>query len=219
MEKHRTRLEAGNDRRTFLKNSALLAGGTVLSTMPFAGGVYAGAASDEIKVALIGCGGRGTGAAVNALSTKYNIRLVTMADAFGDRLETCYGILSKKFGKKVDVPEDRRFVGFDAYKQAIAEADVLLIATPPGFRPIHFEEAVRNNKHVFMEKPVATDSPGIRKVLATAEEAKRKKLNVVVGLQRRYQNSYRETVKRLHDGAIGEIVGGQIFWNSGGVWV
>ncbi|QEC54295.1 Gfo/Idh/MocA family oxidoreductase [Anseongella ginsenosidimutans] len=213
------KLETVNDRRAFLKTSAMLAGGTVLSTLPFAGGAYAGAVNDEIKIALIGCGGRGTGAAAQALSTKHNLKLVAMADAFSNRLEDCHKALSQKFGKKVDVPEDRKFVGFDGYKKAIAEADVLLIATPPGFRPIHFEEAIKNNKHVFMEKPVATDSPGIRKVLATAEEAKRKKLNVVVGLQRHYQNSYRETMNRLHDGAIGDIVGGQVFWNSGGVWV
>lgn len=219
MRTNKIKFESGNDRRAFLKTSALLAGGTVLSTMPFAGGAYAGGANDEIKIALIGCGGRGTGAASQALNTKYNLKLVAMADAFSDRLEKCHKLLSQKYGKKVDVPEDKKFVGFDAYKHAIAEADVLLIATPPGFRPIHFEEAIRNNKHVFMEKPVATDSPGIRKVLATAEEAKKKKLNVVVGLQRRYQNSYRDTVGRLHDGAIGDITSGQVFWNSGGVWV
>lgn len=219
MEKKTIQPVMANDRRNFLKTSALLAGGTVLSTMPFAGGAYAGAVNDEIKIALIGCGGRGTGAAVNALSTKYNLKLVAMADAFRDRLDSCYSALSQKFAQKMDVPEERKFVGFDAYKQAIAEADVLLIATPPGFRPIHFEEAVKHNKHIFMEKPVATDSPGVRKVLAAAEEAKRKKLNVVVGLQRHYQFNYRETIKRLHDGAIGDVVGGQVFWNSGGVWV
>ncbi len=219
MEKITIQPVMANDRRNFLKTSALLAGGTVLSTMPFAGGAYAGAVNDEIKIALIGCGGRGTGAAVNALSTKYNLKLVAMADAFRDRLDSCYSALSQKFAQKMDVPEERKFVGFDAYKQAIAEADVLLIATPPGFRPIHFEEAVKHNKHIFMEKPVATDSPGVRKVLAAAEEAKRKKLNVVVGLQRHYQFNYRETIKRLHDGAIGDVVGGQVFWNSGGVWV
>lgn len=219
MEKKTIQTAPGNDRRTFLKTSALIAGGTVLGTMPFAGGAYAGAVNDEIKIGLIGCGGRGTGAAVQALSTKYNLKLVAMADAFSDRLESCYQVLSQKYADKIDLPEERRFVGFDGYKKVIAEADVVLIATPPGFRPIHFEEAIKNDKHVFMEKPVATDSPGVRKVLAVAEEAKRKKLNVVVGLQRHYQFNYRETMKRLHDGAIGDIVGGQVFWNSGGVWV
>jgi len=206
-----------NERRIFLKNSALLAGGAMLSSMPLAN-VYAGG-SDVIKIALIGCGDRGTGAAFQALATKQNLKLVAMADAFQDRLDKSYKLLTSKHADKVAVPEDKKFIGFEGYKKAIAEADVVLLATPPGFRPIHFEEAVKQNKHVFMEKPVATDSPGIRKVLAAAEEAKRKKLNVVVGLQRRYQESYRETIKRIKQGAIGDIVGGQVYWNSGGVWV
>src|SRR3546814_18830852 len=106
-----------------------------------------------------------------------------MADAFSDRLDNCYNLLTKKYPQKIDVPNERRFVGFDAYNKAIAEADVVLIATPPGFRPIHFAEAISNNNHVFMEKPVATDSPGNSRVLATAEEAKQKKMNVVVEQQ------------------------------------
>lgn len=207
-----------SERRTFLKTSALLAGGAILSTLPFTGAYAAG--KDTIKIALVGCGGRGTGAAFQALATQFNVKLVAMADAFRDRLDKSYEPLFQKFGKeKVDVPEERKFVGFDAYKHAIAEADVVLLATPPGFRPMHFEEAINKNKHVFMEKPVATDSPGVRKVLAAAEEAKRKKLNVVVGLQRHYQKNYRETIKRIQDGAIGDIVSGQVYWNSGGVWV
>lgn len=206
-----------NDRREFIKTSAIFTGGILLSSLPFAGAYASG--SDTIKVALIGCGNRGTGAAFQALSTKFNIKLVAMADAFGDRLDKSYKSLFTKFGAdKIAVTEDKKFVGFDGYKSAIAEADVVLLATPPGFRPIHFEEAVLQNKHVFMEKPVATDSPGIRKVLAAAEEAKRKKLNVVVGLQRRYQKSYRELVERIHDEKIGDIVSGQVYWNSGGVW-
>lgn len=210
--------QSAAERRTFIKTSALLAGGAVLSSIPLAG-AYA-AAPGVIKIALIGCGDRGTGAAFQALGTKYNVKLVAMADAFRDRLDKCYAPLLDKFGKeKVDVPEDRKFVGFDAYKQAIALADVVLLVTPPGFRPIHFEEAIKQNKHVFMEKPVATDSPGIKKVLAIAEEAKRKKLNVVVGLQRHYQKNYRETIKRINDGVVGDIVSGQVYWNSGGVWV
>ena len=205
-------------RRAFLKTSAIIAGGTLISNIPFSG-VYA-EEGGVIKIALIGCGNRGTGAAFQALATKYNIKLVAMADAFRDRIDKSYEALTQKFGKdKVDVPEDKKFVGFDSYKHAIAEADVVLLVSPPGFRPVHFEEAVRKNKHVFMEKPVATDSPGIRSVLATAEEAKRKKLNVVVGLQRRYQKNYRETLKRIQDGVAGDIVSGQVYWNSGGVWV
>lgn len=210
--------ESLKERRAFLKTSALIAGGAVLSNIPFSG-VYA-SGNGTIKIALIGCGNRGTGAAFQALATKYDIKLVAMADAFRDRIDKSYGPLFEKFGKlKIDVPEDKKFVGFDAYKHAIAEADVVLLTTPPGFRPVHFAEAIKQNKHVFMEKPVATDSPGIRSVLATAEEAKRKKLNVVVGLQRRYQKNYRETIKRIQDGVTGDIVSGQVYWNSGGVWV
>ena len=205
------------DRRDFLKATAMLAGGAMLSSIPLTGAYASG--SDTIKIALIGCGDRGTGAAFQALSTKFNIKLVAMADAFQDRLDGSYQSLSSKFAAKMDVPKERQFVGFDAYLKAIPLADVVLLTTPPGFRPIHFEEAVKQNKQIFMEKPVAVDSPGIRKVLAAAEIAKQKKLNVVVGVQRRYQTNYRETLKRIEDGAIGDVVSGQVYWNSGGVWV
>ncbi|TBO40185.1 Gfo/Idh/MocA family oxidoreductase [Pedobacter kyonggii] len=205
------------ERRDFLKATAMLAGGAMLSSIPLAGAYASG--SDTIKIALIGCGDRGTGAAFQALSTKFNIKLVAMADAFQDRLDSSYQSLSSKFGAKMDVPKERQFVGFDAYLKAIPLADVVLLTTPPGFRPIHFEEAVKQNKQIFMEKPVAVDAPGIRKVLAAAEEAKKKKLNVVVGLQRRYQTNYLESMKRINDGAIGDIMSGQVYWNSGGVWV
>ncbi len=204
-------------RREFLKTSALLAGGTMLSGIPLAG-AYAGG-DDTIKVAIIGCGGRGTGAAFNALSTDANIKIIALADTFRDRLDEAYTKLAERHAKKIDIPEERKFVGFDAYRQAIPLADVVILATPPGFRPVHFEEAVRAGKHIFMEKPVAVDVPGVRRVLAAAEEAKRRKLNVVVGLQRHYQASYREGMKRIQDGAIGDIVSGQVYWNSGGVWV
>ena len=211
--------ELRDKRREFLKTSALVAGGVMLNGVAFAGGGAHSSVDDTIKIALIGCGDRGTGAAYQALSTKQNLKLVAMADAFQDRLDNSYKVLSDKFKEKVDVPKDRMFIGFDAYKKAIALADVVLLVTPPGFRPSHFEEAIKQGKHVFMEKPVAVDSPGVRKVLATAELAKQKKLNVVVGLQRRYQANYRETIKRIEDGAIGDITGGQVYWNSGGVWV
>jgi myo-inositol 2-dehydrogenase/D-chiro-inositol 1-dehydrogenase len=206
-----------NKRREFLKATALVTGGVMLNQFAFAGGHSS--TDDTIKIALIGCGDRGTGAAFQALSTKANLKLVAMADAFEDRLNSSYQKLSERFKDKVDVPKERRFVGFDAYEKAIALADVVLLVTPPGFRPMHFEEAVKQGKHVFMEKPVAVDAPGVRKVLAAAEIAKQKKLNVVVGLQRRYQTNYRETIKRIEDGAIGDIVSGQVYWNSGGVWV
>jgi predicted dehydrogenase len=213
-------------RREFVKQSTVLAGGLFMSKL--AGANYFSGADDVIKIAVVGCGGRGTGAAMQALSTKQNVRLVAMADAFRDRLDDCYKTLTADdvsdwsgakgaLKNKIDVPEERRFVGFDGYQKAIAFADVVILATPPGFRPLHFEEAVKQNKHVFMEKPVATDPAGIQKVLAAAAIAKQKKLNVVVGLQRHYQNSYRELYKRKD--LIGDITSAQAWWNNDGVWV
>ena len=205
-------------RRSFLKSSTVAAGGLMLSGLPLMG---ARAAKGPIKVALVGCGGRGTGAASQALSTAHDVQLVAMADAFPDRLAESYDNLVKKHGadKRVRVKEKHKFVGFDGYQEAIALADVVILATPPGFRPQHFDYAVQQGKHVFMEKPVATDVPGVRQVLAAAEVAKQKQLNVVVGLQRHYQKMYQELVQRLHDGMIGDVTSGQVYWNGGGVWV
>ncbi len=204
-------------RRAFVKNSSLLAGGLVAAPL-FSKANYFSGADDSIKIVLIGCGGRGTGAVTQALSTKQNVKLVAMADAFRDRLDHSYKSVSKEIdAKRIDVPEDRKFTGFDAYEKAIPLADVVILATPPGFRPIHFEEAVKQGKHIFMEKPVATDPAGVQKVLAAAAIAKQKKLNVVVGLQRHYQNSYRELFKRKD--LIGDITSAQAWWNGDGVWV
>lgn len=210
-------------RRDFVKQTSLVAGG--IMAMPlFSNANYFAGANDVIKIAVIGCGGRGTGAAVQALSTKQNVQLVAMGDAFQDRMDKSFkniteALKEQGLDKRVQVKDEHKFVGFDAYKKAIPLADVIILATPPGFRPIHFEEAIRVGKHVFMEKPVATDPAGIQKVLEVAAEAKRKKLNVVTGLQRRYQTSYREIMKRVQDGAIGDIVSAQAWWNNDGVWV
>lgn len=210
-------------RREFVKQSSLLAGG--LMAMPYLSNAgFNNSVQDTIKVAVIGCGGRGTGAAVQALLTKQNVKLVAMADAFRDRLDSSYKNLVEESEEnnvkaKLAVTEETKFVGFDAYLKAIPLADVVILATPPGFRPIHFEEAIKQGKHVFMEKPVATDPAGVKKVLDVAVEAKKKKLNVVVGLQRHYQNSYRELYKRVQEGMIGEITSGQVWWNNEGVWV
>ncbi len=210
-------------RRLFLKQTSLAAGG--LLAMPILSKAnYFSGSEDTIKIALVGCGGRGTGAAVQALSTKQNVQIIAMADAFRDRLDSSYTSISEALkesgsNKRLQVKEENKFVGFDAYKKAITLADVVILATPPGFRPIHFEEAIRLNKHVFMEKPVATDPAGIQKVLEVAEEAKKKKLNVVVGLQRRYQTSYLELMKRIKNGVIGDIVAAQAYWDNDGVWV
>ena len=185
-----------------MKQSSLIAGGLLAAPLLSKANFFSGS-DDVIKVALVGCGGRGTGAAMQALLSKQNVKLVAMADAFSDRLEGCLKTIQSEdasLNAKIDVPAERRFVGFDAYLKAIPLADVVILTTPPGFRPIHFEEAIKQNKHVFMEKPVATDPAGIKRVLDAAEIAKQKKLNVVVGLQRRYQNSYRELYKRKKPG-------------------
>ena len=185
-------------RRDFVKNSSLLAGGLMAAPLMSSANFFSGSEA-TIKIALVGCGGRGTGAAIQALLSKQKVKLVAMADAFRDRLDECYTALNaddisdysstvKNLKDMIDVPEERKFTGFDGYQKAIALADVVILTTPPGFRPIHFEEAVKQNKHVFMEKPVATDPAGIQRVLAAATIAKQKKLNVVVGLQRHYQN-------------------------------
>ena len=204
-------------RRNFLSTSGSAVGGALLAGSAISQFVHA-AASEEIKIALVGCGGRGSGAANQALNVPGN-KLVAVADAFQDRLTGSLENLKKEHGAKVDVPADRQFVGLDGYKKAIALADVVILATPPGFRPLHFEEAVRQGKHVFMEKPVAVDGPGVRRVLAAAEEAKKKNLKVGVGLQRHHQPGYLETMKRLHGGAIGDIYLVRAYWNDGGVWV
>jgi predicted dehydrogenase len=217
-------------RRDFLKQTTMAAGS--LMAMPIISNAeyFHASADDTIKIALVGCGGRGTGAAMQAMLTKQNVKLVAMADAFRDRIDECYKALtaddlsdwtgkSGNIKDRVTVKEENKFVGFDGYKKAIALADVVILTTPPGFRPIHFEEAVKQSKHIFMEKPVATDPAGIKKVLEAAQIAKQKKLNVVVGLQRHYQNSYRELYKRLGEGMIGDIVSSQVWWNNDGVWV
>ena len=202
------------DRRAFLKAGTIAAAASALPSVLNA--QVAGSA--EIKIALVGCGGRGSGAAAQSLNVP-GTKLVAMADAFADNVEGAYKNLKGQFGDRVDVPQERRFAGFDAYKNAIDSADVVLLCTPPGFRPTHFEYAVKQGKHVFMEKPVAVDGPGIRKVIEAAKVADQKKLKVVCGLQRRYQTSYLETLKMIEDGAIGDFVSSQVYWVSGGVWV
>ncbi|NNE46070.1 MAG: Gfo/Idh/MocA family oxidoreductase [Rhodothermales bacterium] len=217
-------------RRDFVKGSAAVVGSLMASRFPLSANAYY-SSDDAIRVGLIGCGGRGTGAALQALSSGQNVKLVAMADAFRDRLdESLSNLLNPEnsdapadgaldYRTRIDVPDEQKFVGFDAYRQVIPLVDVVLIATPPGFRPIHFEAAVEADKHVFMEKPVATDAPGVRRILAAAEKSRQKKLNVVVGLQRHYETVYREWVGRIHEGVIGDIVSGRVYWNGEGVWV
>ena len=214
-----------NSRRDFIiTGSSLVAGGV---TTGLVGGQLnlARAAhpygQDEIKMGLVGCGGRGTGAAVQALNTTSGpVKIVAMGDVFADRLQSSYRTINSQHADKCDVPEERRFIGLDSYKQVLdSDADLVILATPPGFRPMHFEAAVEAGKHVFMEKPVAVDGPGVRRVLAANETAKKKNLAVAVGLQRHHEVAYRETISRLQDGAIGDIVFARAYWNGGGVWV
>ena len=201
-------------------------GGAVLSNA-IAGRAYA-AGDETIKVALVGCGARGTGAATQALKTTGPVKLHAMADIFEDRLESSLANLTKGqkadydrethagFGAQVDVPPERRFVGFDAYKKAIdSGVDMVILTTTQHFRPEHYEYAVRQGKHVFMEKPLAVDAPGIRRILAANEEAKKKNLKVGVGLYSRHNAKDQETIRRIHDGAVGDIDFMRCYWNVG----
>ena len=209
-----------NTRRTFCKQTVAATTGILASTLPLdaMSNVYD---NKKLKLALIGCGGRGSGAAVQALTADDKVELYAMADAFRDRIDSSLNGIKEHFdgSKNIDVKEKNMFTGFDAYKKAIDLCDVVILTTPPGFRPLHFEYAINNDKHVFMEKPLATDAPGIRKVLEVAKIAKDKKLNVVVGLQRHYQDKYITLFNKVVNGDIGKIVSGQVYWNDGGVWV
>lgn len=211
----------GLTRREFVKNASMAAGGGfLLSTLPVGASAFAGG-SEILKVAVVGCGGRGAGAANQALQADAGTKLVAMADAFRDRIDSTYENLNNRWGEteQLDVPEEHKFTGFDAYKKAIDLADVVILTSTPAFRPKHFEYAIQQGKHVFMEKPVATDATGVRRVLKAGKLAEEKGLNVVVGLQRHYQTNYREAARRMHDRKIGRIISGQVYWNDGGVWV
>ncbi len=205
-------------RRKFMQTSAAVAGGVMISPVNMAFNPHINV-DNTITIALVGCGGRGSGAVNEALNTGDDVRLVAMADAFQEKLDSSYKNLLKIHGKKVDVKEDHKFVGLDGYKDAIGLADIVFLATPPGFRPIHFEEAIKQNKHVFMEKPVATDVPGVRKIIELAKKAKEKQLKVVVGHHLRFQKSSIETINQLQSGIIGDIVSMRAYFNTGGVWV
>jgi predicted dehydrogenase len=207
-------------RRTFVKQSAgtalAAAATTQLNLIPNAHA----AGSATLRIGLVGCGGRGTGAAEQALTADSNAKLVAMADAFQDRLDSSLETLksSSKVGSRVDVPKDRQYTGFDAYRHVIDQVDVVLLTTTPHFRPIHLAYAVEKGVHAFVEKPVATDAPGVRSFLQSCEDAQKKNLSIVSGLCWRYHHPRRETMKRVRDGAIGDIVAIETTYNSGGVW-
>ncbi len=204
-------------RRDFIKTSLAA---SLATAIPGSLGLYAGG-TDAIRIGMIGCGGRATGAALDCLEAAPGVEVVAMFDLFKDRLEGSLKELEEKFSGKIKVPADRRYTGFDGYKAlcALPEVNLIVTATPPGFRPIHFRAAIEAGKHVFMEKPVAVDPVGVRSIIATSELARTKGLAVVAGTQRRHQSRYLEVMKRIHDGAIGELVGGECYWNQGDLWV
>lgn len=210
------------NRREFLKTAGTtLAISSTVAREGFTQSAKIGS-NETIKIGLIGCGGRGTGAAAQALAADENVKLVSMGDAFSDRLEKSLKSLDAQdaIRNKIDVRESRKHVGFDAYKSVIADGvDVVLLTTPPHFRPIHLKAAIDSGKHVFAEKPVAVDAPGVRSVLATCAEAKKKNLSVVSGLCLRYSYGFQEMIKRLHDGALGEIRTLQANDYRGPIWM
>jgi predicted dehydrogenase len=205
------------NRRDFVKAAAAA---TAAVAFPGRFGVFA-AGSDTFKVGVIGCGGRGTGAAIDCLKADKGVEIVALGDLVPDRVESALARLTKEFPDRVKVPASRQFSGFDNYKQICALPDVNLIVTaaPPGFRPMHLKAAVEAGKHIFMEKPVAVDPVGVRSVIASADLAAQKNLAIVTGTQRRHQARYLEMMKRIQDGQIGDIVAAQCYWNQGGLWV
>jgi len=206
-------------RRTFIGASAAAA-----AAFAFPNGVFT-QSRDVIRVGLVGCGGRGTGAARDCLRGSDGVELVALGDLVPDRLEQCRTQLGRAasedaaFAAKLKVTDEMCFTGFDAYQQVLAtDIDMVIFATPPGFRPDHLTAAVTAGKHIFAEKPVAVDPAGIRKVLAAYDVATQKGLGIGVGTQRRHQAPYLATMERIKDGAIGEVLSGQVFWNQGGLW-
>ena len=218
-------------RRSFLKSTAAVSLG---AASVGASGVFA-AGSDELKVGIIGCGDRGVGAVTQSLlAPRAGTKLWAMGDLFTDRLDKSYNLLAKgakgRYDRndigsllaKMDVPAERKFVGFDAYKKVLAtDIDIVLLACPPGFRPLHLKAAIEAGKHVFMEKPAGVDPAGIRSVIETSKLAEKKGLSIVAGTQRRHQFHYRDIMNRIHDGQIGDIRSAEVYWNSGdmlGYW-
>jgi len=206
-------------RREFLKTSSLAVAASAVVPQPaMPAGVSPG---ETLRIGLVGCGGRGTGAAAQALAADPKVKLVALGDAFEDRVRTSLATLKKQgaIAEKIDVPDARCYLGFDAYQKVIQECDVVLLATPPHFRPMHIEAAVAAGKHIFAEKPIAVDAPGVRRVLAACAEARRKNLSVVSGLAMRYSYGHREIIKRLQEGVVGAIRAIQANDFRGPLWV
>ncbi|MCK4645111.1 MAG: Gfo/Idh/MocA family oxidoreductase [Candidatus Aminicenantes bacterium] len=209
--------EPGISRRDFIKASSTVSMAAMISGT----GILFASGSDKIRVGLIGCGGRGTGAAIDCVNSSPNIVITAMGDLFKDRLDSSLNRLKKKLKKEnLLVSRDAFFFGFDAFKKVIAcDVDMVILGAPPHFRPEHLKAAVEANKHIFMEKPVAVDPTGVRSIITSSNLAEKKRLAIVAGTQRRHQAHYLEIMKRIHKGAIGEIVSGQCYWNMGALWV
>ena len=205
-------------RREFLKTTAVV-GGTLAANMALLGNVHA-AGDEVIRIGLVGCGGRGTGAADQCLKAHPSVRLVALADVFRDRADDCLGQLQRNHRARIDLGNGnaRLFIGLDAADRLIGNVDLVLLATPPGFRATHIEAAVRARKHIFTEKPVCVDGPAARKCLAMHEEANRHRLSIVAGTQRRYQAGYLASMQKIHDGDIGQITSMRVYWNGGPLW-
>jgi myo-inositol 2-dehydrogenase / D-chiro-inositol 1-dehydrogenase len=200
-------------RRDFSKGA--LIGASAISTFGIT--KYANAA-DPMKIGVVGCGGRGTGAVENAIQANENIQLVAMADVVEDKVKNSFNRLSRNenFKKNIQVG-DNLFHGLDAYKKVLdrTDLDYVILATPPGFRPEHFEYAVNKGHNMFCEKPTSTDPNGTRRFMKAAKLSEQKKLHIVAGTQRRHDSAYQETIQMIHDGALGEVVAGRAYWNGG----
>jgi len=204
-------------RREFVQMSSSAALAAAMATSVVSSGVFA-AQDNTIKIGLIGCGGRGGGAAINALGADSHTKLVALGDMFKDKLEAKLKDLKAAAPKQVDVPEENRFAGWDAYKGVINAADVVLLATPPHFRPMHVRAVIEAGKHCFCEKPVGVDAPGVRSVMETTKLATEKNVNLVSGLCYRYDTPKIETMKRIHGGDIGKIRVLEANYLTSGLW-
>ena len=210
--------QQGASRRDFIRHS----GGVLLgaSVIGLAKAGWSGPNSETLKIGLVGCGSRGSGAARQAILADDNSQLVAMGDAFSDQVEAAHKKFAsvKSLDGRIDVPEDRRFSGFDAYKGVIANSDVVVLASPPAFRPKHLRAAVEAGCHVFCEKPIAVDPTGVRHVMETCRMAKDKNLSIVSGLCYRYEYSKRDLMSRIHDGTIGDIISMETVYNTSSLW-
>jgi predicted dehydrogenase len=217
MEEKQGKIKGGMSRRDFIKATSAVSLAAAVSRV---GPLFA-SGSDEIRVGLIGCGGRGTGAAIDCVHSSPHIVIAALGDLFQDCWEGSLKWLQEKLPKEnLAVTPDTCFTGFDAYKKVLAsDIDMVIMAPPPHFRPQHLKAAVEAGKHVFMEKPVAVDPVGVRSIIQSSDIAAEKSLSIVAGTQRRHQNHYLEITKRVHEGAIGEILAGQCYWNMGALWI